>query len=202
MKDFNEVHIDVMREIGTIGSGNAATALSQLVGYPINIALPVAKTLEYSQAAEEMGGEETMVVGLLLMMSGEVDGMIMFLMHKDFVHTMINALLRKNIESFEQLDEMDYSALKEVSSIMAASYVNAISTMTNLSIKLSTPDIAIDMLGAILSVPTIYFAHMGDKMIYIKGSFIGKELDVPCNVLMLPDMDSLEKIIKKLGIDI
>ena len=202
MREYSETHIDVMREIGTIGAGNAATALSQMLNHPVNITVPVAKTLEYSKVAEDMGGEETMIVGLLLMMSGEVEGMIMFLLHKDFAHMMLNALLQSNIESFEQIDEMGFSAMKEISSIMAASYVNAISTMTGLTIKLSTPDVTVDMLGAILSVPAIHFANISDKMIYIEGSFTGKGVTAPCNILMLPDMDSLNRIIAKLGIEI
>ncbi|MCL1819958.1 MAG: chemotaxis protein CheC [Oscillospiraceae bacterium] len=200
--EVNEMYIDVMREIGTIGSGNAATALSQMLGHPIGITVPVAKTLDYSTVADDMGGEEAMIVGLLLMLSGDVNGMIMFLLHQEFAHMMLNALFGKEIKSFEQIDEMDYSAMKEIASIMAASYVNAISTMTGLTIKLSTPDITIDMLGAILNVPAIYFANVADKMIYIEGSFSGKGINAPCNILMLPDMESLDKIMTKLGIEV
>ena len=199
---YNELHFDVMREIGTIGSGNAMTALSTMLSHPIGITVPTVKTLDYSQVTEDMGGEEKMIVGLLLTLSGDVEGMIMFLLHKEFSYLMLNALLGTKIESFEQIDEMGYSALKEISSIMAASYVNAISTMTGLTIKLSTPDITIDMLGAVLSVPTIYYANISDKIIFIEGQFDSHGQNMPCHTLMIPDEVSLNKIMTKLGIEL
>ncbi|MCL2083962.1 MAG: chemotaxis protein CheC [Oscillospiraceae bacterium] len=200
--NYNEIHFDVMREIGTIGSGNAVTSLSSMLSHPIGITVPTVKTLEFSQVVDDMGGEEQMIVGLLLTLSGDVEGMIMFLLQKEFSYLMLNTLLGKNIENFEQIDDMGYSALKEISSIMAASYVNAISAMTGLTIKLSTPDITIDMLGAILSVPAIYYANISDKLIYIEGQFNSQGQTTPCHILMIPDEDSLNKIMIKLGIEI
>ena len=186
-KNYNELHFDVMREIGTIGSGNAVTSLSSMISHPIGITVPTVKTLEFSQVVEDMGGEEQMIVGLLLTLSGDVEGMIMFLLQKEFSYSMLNTLLGRQIKGFEQIDEMGFSALKEISSIMAASYVNAISTMTGLTIKLSTPDITIDMLGAVLSVPTIYYANISDKIIYIEGQFNSQGQNTPCHILMIPD---------------
>jgi len=201
-KNYDELHFDVMREIGSIGSGNAVTSLSSMLSHPIGITVPVVKTLEFSQVVEDMGGDEKMIVGLLLTLSGDVEGMIMFLLQKEFSFSMLNTLLGSKIENFEQIDEMGYSALKEISSIMAASYVNAISTMTGLTIKLSTPDVTVDMLGAVLSVPAIYYANISDKIIYIEGQFNSHGQNTPCHILMIPDEKSLKKIMEKLGIEI
>ncbi|MDR0248097.1 MAG: chemotaxis protein CheC [Oscillospiraceae bacterium] len=203
MKDMfnNDLYLDVMREIGTIGSGNALSSLSSMMANPVNMIVPVVKTMEYSQVLEDMGGPEQMLVGLLLTLGGDVEGMIMFLLHKDFAHVMLNTLLGKKIENFEQIDEMGYSALKEVSSIMAGSYCNVISSMTGLTIKISTPDITVDMLGAIISVPTIYYANISDRIIYIEGGFSGNGLVANCHILMIPDEVSLKKILTNLGLE-
>ena len=127
--------------------------------------------------------------------------MIMFLLEKDFAHMTLNALLGQGISSFQEIDETGHSALEEVGNIMAASYINAIASMTNMRIELSVPSMTIDMLGAILSVPAIHYANMSDKVIWIENDMKGAQATASNHILMLPDVDSLEKIMNALGIE-
>lgn len=200
--DLNDIHLDVLREIGNIGSGNAATSLSEMLARSIDIKVPVIRVLDYAEVVEALGGPESMIVGLMLSLTGDVNGMIMFLMHQEFAHMTLNSLLGENIESFDEIDEMGYSAMQEVANIMAASYVNAISAMTNLMINITTPEICIDMLGAVLSVPAIHYANISDKIIFIEDEFDSAGESTPSHILMIPDVDSLQKIMSNLGIEL
>ncbi|MDK2812932.1 MAG: chemotaxis protein CheC [Clostridiales bacterium] len=200
--NLNDMQMDVLREIGNIGSGNAASSLASMLTSPVNISVPKVSILDYSEVVDQLGGPETMIVGLLLALDGDVNGMIMFLLHQNFAHMTLNALLGEDIKSFEDIDEMGYSALQEVANIMAASYINAISTMTDLSINISVPAMSIDMLGAILSVPSIHYANISDKIIFIEDEFTGQDLHAPSHILLIPDVDSLGKIMTNLGIEI
>ena len=200
--ELNDLHLDVLREIGNIGSGNAATSLSDMLAHPVYITVPTVQILDYSQVVDDLGGPETMIVGLLLSLSGDVSGMMMFLLHQGFAHMTLNALIGEDIQSFAEIDEMGYSAIKEVSNIMAASFVNAISQMTGLMINISTPDMTIDMLGAIMSVPAIHYANISDKIIFIRDEFGNDTQRAPGHILMIPDVASLEKILTNLGIEI
>lgn len=94
------------------------------------------------------------------------------------------------------------SALNEIGNIMASSYVNALSSMTSLTIDVSVPSMCVDMAGAILSVPSIEFAQVGNKVLFIDDSFsIGENSDkVKSNMILVPEMDSLNKIFERLGI--
>lgn len=199
--DLNDVHIDVLREIGNIGSGNAASALSSMLTTPVNISVPIVRILDYEQVVNEMGGPEDMIVGLLLKIDGDVRGMIMFLLHQNFANAMVGALVGEQV-SVADMDEMGYSALQEVANIMAASYINAISAMTGLTINLSVPAMSVDMLGAILSVPAIHYANISDKIIFIQDEFSGESLHAPNHILLIPDVDSLDKIMTHLGIEL
>lgn len=200
--DLNELQMDVLREIGNIGSGNAATSLASMLSIPVGIDVPQIKILDYNQVVDALGGPERMIVGLLLSLSGDVTGMMMFLLQKDFAHMTLNNLLGEDWGDFSEIDELGYSAIKEVANIMAASYVNAISTMTNLAINISVPDISIDMAGAILSVPAILYANISDKIIFIQNEFTGEVDKSTSHVLMIPEVDSLNKIMQNLGIEI
>ena len=127
--DLNDIHLDVLREIGNIGSGNAATSLAGLLSKPVQIQVPKIGVLDFEQVIEELGGSETSVVGLLLTMDGDVSGMLMFLLEKDFAHMMLNTLLGTEFHDFSEIDEMGISAIQEVSNIMAGAYVGAIGGM-------------------------------------------------------------------------
>jgi chemotaxis protein CheC len=210
LSNYNELkdqHFDVLREIGNIGSGNAASALSTMLDRKVDISVPVVRVLDYNRVTEELGGPEELMAGLLLSLNGDVSGMIMFLLHKDFAHMVINTLTGMELESMGVLDEFSNSAICEVGNIMAASYVNAIASLTGLFIDISPPDVCVDMVGAILSVPAIYFAHMGDRIIFIQDEFDKKdEAEVgpmaSSHILMLPEADSLNNIMEKLGLEL
>ena len=185
---LNDMHIDALREIGNIGSGNAASALSTMLCCPVNISVPTVQVLDYNDAVEQMGGPEQMIV---------------FLLQKNFSSMMITTLLcAEEAPEMESIDEMGYSVIQEVANIMAASYLNAIGSLTGLTIGMSTPSLCIDMLGAILSVPAIDYANISDKIIYIQDEFSGHDFRAPSHILLIPDMDSLKNIMGKLGLEV
>lgn len=205
-KDYsqlNDIHLDVLREIGNIGTGNAATSLSSLLNKPINISVPHISVLEYDKVIEMLGGPENMIVGILLTLSGDVSGMMMFLLEQNFTHDVVNELLGGCFTGFQDLDEMSISAIQEIGNIMAASYVNAIAQLTNLTIDISVPSMTVDMAGAIMSVPTILFANISDHVIFIQDEFNG-EVDsaTTSNILLIPNAESLQRIMENLGVEL
>ena len=129
--------------------------------------LPVVKILDYNEAVEQFGGPEQLLVGILLSMQGDLTGMIMFLLHKEFAHVMLGELTGTEFDEKAPLDELNYSAISEVGNIMAASYIGALAELTGLNISISPPSLSIDMAGSILSVPAIFYAQISDKMIVI-----------------------------------
>ncbi|MCI9195324.1 MAG: chemotaxis protein CheC [Angelakisella sp.] len=199
--ELSDMHIDALREIGNIGSGNAASSLAMMLSDQIDISVPVVRILDYEQVMEQLGGPEQMIVGLLLCLDGDVNGMIMFLLHQNFANTLLASLIGE-ADVGGTVDEMSYSALQEVANIMAASYVNAIADLTGFTINVSVPSMCVDMLGAILSVPAIHYANISDKMIFIEDKFHGKDLNAPNHILLIPDVESLDKIMTSLGIEL
>ena len=199
--NLNEMHIDVLREIGNIGSGNAAQALAAMLNRRVDMDLPSVKILDVEELAEMVGGPETQVVGILFTTHEEFQGMMMFLTERKFAHLVLNVLLNKHFESFEDLGEMDLSAIKEVGNIMVSAYMGAISTLTNLKIGLSSPAIAIDMVGALLNIPAVEVEKFGDKALFIQGGFIDGSNRVESYLLLIPEVGYLKKIFQILGLE-
>lgn len=198
--DLDSLQIDVLREIGNIGAGNAATALAKMLNKKVDMDVPKVRILEFKDINDILGGAETLVVGILLRVNGDIAGDIMFILELDAARVLVNILMGKPVDNTDEFSEMDISALKEVGNILTGSYLNALSTLTNLKIMPSVPDVAIDMAGAILSVPAIEFGKVGDTILYIETAFTEGSTRVVGDFLLIPDVESYSILLKALGV--
>lgn len=71
LKDLSGNQLDALREIGNIGAGNSATALSQLINRRINMNVPNVSIVPLEEVPELVGGPETLVVGVFLRAYGK-----------------------------------------------------------------------------------------------------------------------------------
>ncbi|MEG1049266.1 MAG: chemotaxis protein CheC [Oscillospiraceae bacterium] len=140
-------------------------------------------------------------MGELVKLSGEIDATMLYLQKMDFVNLILKSMLSKTIESFEELDEMDMSALTEIGNIIISSYVNAISTLTGIEIDLSVPATAVDMLASMATIPMIEYGYQNNTIMIIDVNFKCDGLTMPSNLILVPDIQSLNYLMKKLGID-
>ena len=201
-ESLNDMHLDVLREIGNIGAGNAATSLSMMLNQPIDMTLPKVNLVEFNNVCDAMGGPEVLTYGVLLELKGEVEGMIMFLLDKEFAHLILNILMGQTFESFDQLDEIALSAIKEVGNILSAAYVRSISELTGLYIDISVPEVSIDMAGALLSFPMIKFGAIGDKVLFIEENFKSSDNDtsIMSHMILFAEIASLNLMLGRLGL--
>ena len=198
--ELSSQYFDVLKEIGNIGAGNATTALAQMMGGKIDMSVPQVKLLDFKDVGDMMGGAEQIMAGIYLKVEGDIDGSIMFLLEQNSArHLVSKMMMQEETDSDEPLDEIQMSALKEVGNIIAGSYLNSLAQMTNLKMIPSVPYLAIDMAGAILSVPAIEFGVMGDSMLLIETQFFD-EIKLSGYFILLPDLEGYAKILKALGI--
>lgn len=200
--ELSDMHVDVLTELGNIGTGNAATSLASFMGRKIDINIPNVRILGFNEVAEYVGGPENVVLGMLIKIDGDINGMILYVFDNDFIRNVMNIFFGKEFVSFDEMTDMEKSALCEIGNIMASSYVNALSAMTGMFINISTPELCIDMAGAILSVPSVEFAKVGNKVLFIDDSFgfDQTEKKVKSNMILVPEMESLNKLFEKLGV--
>lgn len=200
-EELNDLQIDVLREIGNIGAGNAATALATMLDEKVDISVPKVRITDFDTAVNALGGAETLTVGVLVNFMGEATGMIMFLLKMEDARNILQILVGGDTEENGELDDLKLSAIKEIGNILGSSYINSISTLTGLSIQISVPYVAIDMAGALMSVPVIEFGSVGDKVMFIEECFIGEDNQLNSNVIMFAEMDTIKTIMERLGIE-
>ena len=197
---LNSLEIDTLKEIGSIGTGNAATSLSQILGKAVRITLPEVRIMEYNEAIEWIGGPETVTAGVLVKMGGQLNGIMLSVQQLDFVNMVLASMLGTHIEDYSQLDEMGRSALIEIGNIMISTFINALSSLANISVDLTVPAFALDMQGAILAVPMAEYGGASDYIMTIGGNLSCEGREMPCRLLLSPDIRSLNFLLRKLGV--
>jgi chemotaxis protein CheC len=197
---LNEMYIDILKELGNIGSGNAITALSTMIGKKMDMQVPKVKILDFKEVSDIFGSADTIIVGIYFDLDGDVKGNILFALDIKSAASLIWSLM--GLEVKEEFDELEKSALEEIGNIMAGSYVASLSTLTSLNIKISPPAISIDMAGAILSVPAIKYGEISDKILFIETQFIEGEKLIKGDFFLIPDINSFDLILKALGVEV
>ncbi len=199
LQDVNDMYLDVLKEIGNIGAGNATTALANMLGLRIDMSVPNVEFLPVEKLGTAVGAEDDIIVGIMLGVEQDIDGSMMFLMDMASAHHLVNRLMMRPDDYAEAFDEMDLSAIKEMGNIIAGSYLSALSGLTNLTIVPSVPFVAVDMAASILSVPAVQFGIQGDNALLIQTQF-SDELGISGYFILMPEEDSYEKMLSALGL--
>lgn len=198
--NLSTMQLDALREIGNVGAGNAATALSQIINRKIDMTVPQVSILPLGDVPDVVGGPDSMVAGVYLRVFGPAPGSILFLLPRDSAFYLVDMLMGRTHGQTQTLTPMDESALMEIGNILAGAYLNALSHFTRLTLLPSIPALAMDMAGAILSVILIQLGQMGDHALVIETEFSTDFEGVKGHFFLIPDPGSLCTILSAIGV--
>lgn len=198
---YTDLEIDALKEIGNIGAGNAATALSTLLSKKIIIKVPQIKIIPFDEVSKSVGGPEKLVVGIFMRITGDIDGNILIIIPERDAYNLTETLLSKQKDRNVDFSDMEKSALLELGNIVGSSYVVALSDLTKLSLKVSVPSLAFDMAGAIISFPLSLYGYMGDTAFLIDTEFTEGLDGTKLHYFLIPDDESLKLLLKAIGVN-
>lgn len=206
IEKISSIHLDILKEIGNIGAGHAATALSKLLNKKIDMKVPNVQIVSFDEMMNMAGGAENVVAGVFLRIEGEAPGSMFFVLPVEQATSFIREMIGDESFSLETppYSEIGLSALQELGNILSGSYLSSLSDFTNLSLYPSVPALSIDMVGAIISYGLIELSHVSDYAIVIDTALNeDEEADteyVKGHFFLLPDPDSFQTIFKSLGV--
>lgn len=188
---------NALTELGNIGAGNATTSLSVMLGSKLTMTPPHVALYDFNSLENILGGPDANVVGVLSFVEGDMKAMILFVVGMVDAENLVKALTGTEIEWHS---EMGISAVKEIGNIIIGSYVASLETLSGMKIRYSLPEIAIDMAGAILSVPCIEFGKVSDKALLINSQFKAGEQEINGYIMVMSDIHSFDNLLNQLGI--
>ncbi|CQR47676.1 CheY-P phosphatase CheC [Paraliobacillus sp. PM-2] len=202
---LNDYQLDVLKEVGNIGSGNAATSLSTLLNRKVDMKVPAVRVVNFDEMMDLVGGPDMLIVSVFLRIKGEAPGSMFFVLSPDEAESFVKEMT--GIETFSithpPFEEMGLSALQEMGNILAGSYLSALSDFIQISLQPSVPILHIDMAGAILTQGLIELSHESDYAIIIDTFINDKDSNqapIKGHFFLLPDPKSFRKIFDHLGV--
>ena len=199
--DLTPIQMDALREIGNVGAGNSATALSQIINKRIDMNVPKVALVPIEAVPDLVGGPDTIVVGVFLRVYGKAPGNILFIMPQKSAFYLVDTLMGREHGTTKKLDFLDESALMEIGNILSGAYLNAFFNFTNISMLPSIPALAMDMAGAILNIVLVQLGQMGDQAMVIETEFLAEDDGINGHFFLVPDPGSLGTLIKAVGVE-
>lgn len=199
---LDDMQVSVLTEIGNIGSGNAATALATLLNTFVDIEIPNIHLIDFEEVPQFLGGADNLALGLTVTLDGDVQGMMLQVIQKEFASKLINTFYEKPIASLDDITEMDLSVVREMVNITTAAYVNSIAKMTDTFINIAPPKDYIDTVGNILSLPSQNFPSIGKKVLFIDERFCISSTQIKSSMILILEVSSMTVLFEKLGLPI
>jgi chemotaxis protein CheC len=196
---LNTDHMDILKEIGNIGAGNAATALSRLLNKKIEMNVPDVRIVSFDEMMELVGGADHVVASVFLRIEGDVSGNMFFMLSLEQAKSFI-----QQMTGHKEFGELGISALQELGNILAGSYLSSLANFTNLELYPSVPALSVDMIGAILEYGLIELSRVGDFAIVIDTALYEADQvqdSLNGHFFLLPDPDSFAPLFRSLGVE-
>lgn len=199
--NLTRTQLDALREVGNIGSGNAASALAQFLNRKIDMAVPSASILDFKAIPSIIGGPGTRVMGIFLKVMGEISGRFLLLIPEKTAIRLLHTLIPGcEINDPLKMTELESSCMREVGNILAGAFLNALSVLTQTPMLNSLPSMTFDMAGAMIDGVVADMTAVSDKVLMIETSFIESEEDLRIHIFLLPEPNSLVLLLKKIGV--
>lgn len=205
-KKLSHIQLDVLREIGNIGAGNAATSMSKLINKRVDMDVPSVNVVTFDEMMEIIGGPEQLIVAMFFRIQGEAPGSVYFILSIEEAESLVSQITNGttlNLLADTEPDELAISVLKEVGNIMTGSYLSALSDFVNINMQSSIPYLSVDMAGAVLTAGLIELSQVSDYAIVIDTEISkqGTKSGLNGHFFLLPDFESIPKFFSALGIN-
>ncbi len=197
--ELNQIQRDALKEIGNIGSGNAATALSMLLQRRIDMSVPEVWMLDFNEVSKTIGSLDAAQAVVYVKVEGEASGKAVFFFPLESAEIIVQSLFNSSEHPDLFTSEIAQSALKEVGNIMVSSFIIALTRFSGIPLQPSVPALAVDMAGAILEAILLDEGELDDQVLFIDTQMSGIP-QIEGQFIFLPDEGSLKKLLGALGV--
>jgi chemotaxis protein CheC len=191
---FSDLQLDALRELANIGSGTASTALSSMLSRSVDISVPTAAALPFADAVEAVGPAERVVTGVVIGVHGDMTATVLLLLGDGDAATLCGLL------GVDPADDLAASAVGEIGNIVGASYINALSAMTGLTLEPEPPQSATDMLAAIVATVLAGRATGDDIALVLDSDLTVEGEDCSISFLLVPSSGGVQELLTRLGL--
>jgi chemotaxis protein CheC len=191
---LNDLQLDALREVSNIGSGTAATSLSEMIGLPVELSVPTVSVLSLADAVDAAGAPEDEATAVIVPVYGDLDATVLLLFPPTGRQSLC-ALLGVTDDM-----EMELSCLAEIGNILSSAYVGAMGTMAGLELEPAPPAAINDMLGAVVSTALAATALETDMALLLDSHLEVDSTKCDFGFLLVPSTAGVSLLLERLGL--
>ena len=195
MRDSRDLPLTPWAELVAIGTSNAMSGLSQMIGQEIEVEELTLKRVPISSIANLVGGPDAMSVGIYLTVTGSANGHLMLMYEPKIACAFVDLIMGQPPNTTESLGEMERSALGEMGNVIGAFFLSAIADATGLDLRPSPPTVMMDMAGALLDVVSAEILLTQDETYLAETSFSASDRRISGAFFVMPSEDLLEALL-------
>lgn len=196
-------HLDILRELSNIGSGNASTALATMMNTKVDIGVPHCELIPFSELTRAYSSPEEIIVSTVVQISGDMEGFVMMNMPIPSACELLTVLTNERIDyaniPYTELSEK-LQPIAEVGNILIGAYLSALSCMGGMTITPSVPALAVDMVMAIMNLPAVVYGEMGENALYMDTQFISDDVEMTGQYYLVSTLESYSRLMTALGV--
>jgi chemotaxis protein CheC len=196
---LSEIQRDALKEVGNIGAGHAATALSQLLNTTVKLSEPTIDVLKFRDLSSRVGSGDRTVAALHMYVRGEAPGQMVVLFDRDQALEFVNVFIKRIIGDIQIFDSIVDSTLKELGNIIAGSYLTALISLTGINLLPSVPTLSY---GTVQAAFRTLMSILPDQDVFlIESQFLDKDKAVSGQFILIPETGSLEPLLSVFGVE-
>lgn len=188
---------DALSTVARDGAARAGRGLSGLMGQEIIIHVPNVRLGTKSDACDAVGGEEQVVLGAYLSITGDISGHVMLLFPEKRAFECVDLMCGQPIGTTVESDELSLSAIGELANIVGSAFVNALGDYAHLVLHPTPPVLLNDM--AIALVQSVYaevMAQSGD-ILMIDTVFEDHSGETAGLLIVAPDPECINLLVRE-----
>jgi chemotaxis protein CheC len=194
MTTFSDLQLDALRELANIGSGNAGTALSSMLGKSVDISVPTAAALPLAEAVAIAGEPDELRYGVVVPIVGDFEAIVVLLFPEEDARKLCG------IYGIEPATPDGASMLGEVGNILGTNYINVLAQMVGMALEPEPPQVVADMLGSILSTVLIGRGDDVDEALILDSNLMVEDENCSLSFLLLPNHGGIRELLGRLGL--
>jgi chemotaxis protein CheC len=204
--ELSEFQLDGLQEVGNIGAGHAAIALTQFLNRSTYMSIPrvALDKIQNVNTFVKMPFDQELAIVSVTTVSDLIYTLLVFI-DKDSVKQIIDLMAKKQ-DSDEEMDTLKLSPLylsliKETGSILLLKYVEALNYFLKVNSFPSPPKIRIGTLGSIAEFELSDISQELSKILFIECDIFTSERSISVDLAIVPHHGTFDKFMDKLFSD-
>jgi chemotaxis protein CheC len=195
-KDEQGIDLDFLTELGSIGAGHAATALSDVLQQPVSIELPKIHIMQAHLIPNFYDKHDVPTMAVYLQLSETYGCDILLMLELEEAKKI--AAMMTFASSIEELDPtMETSAINELANILIGSFLTAISDFIGATILPSVPQSIVDTFDAIIDSFLIKQSMVSENAMVFETRFKRQGEDAKCMLMIFPSQELNELLTQR-----